>query len=130
MSIASLNALVLTLTEEKSSLEFQRMLLDTRRTILSSRGADIQTDRNAALTSYYKKLQQDKDDGSTSVEAFNDMMFQVEFDEAQARLDAIDKQMQMERTNLDTKLEAITTSLENVQKQLNKNEETEFKGIQ
>lgn len=127
MSIASLNALVLTLTEEKAALEFQRMLIDNRRTILASERSDLYSDRNAMLTSL---IHNNKDEDTTSVEAMNDMMFQVEFDEAQARLDAIDKQMQMERTNLDTKLEAITTSLENVQKQLNKNTESEFKGMQ
>ena len=130
MSIAALNALVLTLTEEKSSMEYQRFLIDNRRTILSSRSADIQTDRNIAYTNYLNNLNGQDDDDSTSVEAYNDAAFQVEFDEAQARLDAIDKQLQTERTNLDTKIEEVTTSLENVQKQLNKNTESEFKGIQ
>ena len=130
MSIAALNALVLTLTEEKSAMEFQRMLIDNRRTVLSSYRSDIQTDRNVMYTNYLNLLKDQDEDDKTSVDAFNTEAFMSDFTAAEARLDAIDKQLQMERTNLDTKIEAVTTSLENVQKQLNKNEESEFKGIQ
>lgn len=129
MTIAALNALVLTLTEEKGTLEFQRTVIDARRQILTQRSAEL----SAQLQDKYLEEMKDwKDDeeANTSVMKFNMQEFQVEFDAAQARIDAEDQMLQMERTNNDTKLEAISTSLENVQKQLTKNEESEMKGMQ
>lgn len=126
MAIASLNALVLTLTEEKASLEFLRTVIDARRQVLTQRSAELSAQYQDKMLEEMRDWKDDEE-ANTSVMKFNMQQFQVEFDAAQARVDAEDQMMQMERTNLDTKLEAISTSLENVQKQLTKNTESEFK---
>ena len=125
MSIAALNASVLTLTEEKGLLEFTRTRYDNRRQILASEKSELYSQ----LLSAYSKNQwlKDQDD---PVETFNMSEFQNQYDAQVARLDAQDKVIEMERANISTKIEAITTSLENVQKQLSKNVENESKGIQ
>ena len=122
MSIAPLNALVLTLTEEKAILEFTRMVLDSRRQTLAFQKAEISTQMQAAWSRYMCDP-----DESTSVEKFNWDQFQVEFAAAQAKLDAQDKILEMQRVNNDTKLEDISTALEGADKQKNKNIESEMK---
>lgn len=137
MSIASVNGLVLSLTEEKSMLEEQRMVIDQRRQTLAFHSAYLYDE-------YSQKLQQknnetvsvtnkDGDEAEAEVETeiseqeWND--FFAEYQIATAKLDNQDKFMEMERNNIQTKLDAITTSLESAEKRLNKNIESEMKSF-
>ena len=130
MAIAALNALSLMLTEEKASLETQRMIIDNRRQTIALQTADMSTEY--MLMAQKNLLQDDSDEGNVDidgVDTFNWDAFKTEYETAQAKLDAQDKFLEMERTNIDTKIEAITTTLESADKRLQKNIEADMKGI-
>lgn len=130
MAIAALNASVQALVQEKATLEFNRMVLDARRQTLAFQKSELSSQYQAKMAlKYLNKKDADDDDTNTSVETFNWQEFQAEYDAACDKLNAQDKIMEMERTNLDTKIEAVTTSLESVEKQLGKNVEADMKGI-
>ena len=124
MSIASVNGLVLSLTEEKSMLEEQRMVIDQRRQTLAFHSAYLYDE-------YSQKLQQKNTEAEVETEIseqeWND--FFAEYQIATSKLDNQDKFMEMERNNIQTKLDAITTSLESAEKRLNKNIESEMKSF-
>ncbi|MCR4881293.1 MAG: hypothetical protein K6A44_05000 [bacterium] len=130
MAIAALNALVQALVQEKAQLEFNRTVIDARRQTLAFQKSELSSQYQAKLALKYLDTKDADGDGTnTSVETFNWKEFQAQFDVAQDKLNAQDKIMEMERTNLDTKIEAITTSLESAEKQLGKNVESDMKGM-
>ena len=137
MSIASVNGLVLSLTEEKSMLEEQRMVIDQRRQTLAFHSAYLYDEYSQKLqqknTETVSVTNKDGDEAEAEVETeiseqeWND--FFAEYQIATSKLDNQDKFMEMERNNIQTKLDAITTSLESAEKRLNKNIESEMKSF-
>ena len=129
MSIASVNCLVLTLTEEKSILETQRIFIDSRRQTLATQGSTLYTEYTDMLAKRYM----DEEDGETNendrIDEFNWDEFKAQYEAAQDQLDKQDQAMERERTQITTKIDVITTELEGAQKILTKNIETELKGL-
>ena len=125
MAIASVNTVVIQLTEEKGILEHQRMVIDSRRQTLALHSAFLYEE-------YSKKAMQfnSKEEEEANVEdEIDEDTFLAQYQAAVAKLDNQDKFMEMEKNNLQTKLDAITTSLESAEKRLNKNIENEMKGM-
>ena len=119
MAIASVNAHVLSLIEEKGTLEYQRTVIDTRRQTLTLHSAFLYEE----LRAVYAKQDEEGED------AIDEENFKNELDAAIAEVDNQDKMLEMEKTNLQTKLDSLTTSLESAEKRLNKNIETDMKGM-
>ncbi len=132
MSIAAINSMVLALTLEKSQLEAQRMIIDQRRETLTLHTGELQSDYQAKLSAKTLAMGElDKDDPNYESD-YQDIdddweVFKAEYNVQSALLESQDKLMEMERANLQTKLEAITTSLESQEKRLSKNVESEMK---
>jgi len=119
MSIAAINSLIVALIGEKGSLEFQRTVIDQRRQTLALHSAFLYEELSAEL------LKQDEE----GEDAIDDDSFMKEYNAATAQIENQDKFLEMQRTNLQTKLDAITTSLESAEKRLNKNIENDMKGM-
>ena len=126
MSVASVNAIVLSLTEEKSMVETEIMFIDQRREMLARETSAMCNDYQAKLA---KSISIKGEDPEDEVESFNDEDFQIEFAAAQARLENQDKSLLIQKENLETKVNAIKTQLEGSEKQLQKNIEKEFKAV-
>lgn len=129
MAYAALNASTLTLTQEKATLEFTRTIIDTRRQALAFQRSELSTQMQVAYARMFGQNGDEDANAGTSIETFNEEEFMAEFTIAQERLNAQDKIMEMERANIDTKIEAITTALESTEKQLSKNVESAHKGL-
>ena len=132
MSIAAINSMVLALTLEKSQLEAQRMILDQRRQTLTLHSGEIQSDYQAKLSAKaiaLGELDPKDEDDKVIIDSIDQdwEIFKAEYNVQSALIESQDKVMEMERANLQTKLEAITTSLESQEKRLSKNVESEMK---
>ncbi len=130
MSVAPINCIALQLTEEKSILEEQRIYIDNRRELIAMKVSENSTWFTSQLS---KILSRDSADATVTDDEeeleFDEAKFRAEYDAMSANLNAQDKALEIQRTNLNTRLDAITTQIESVEKRLNKNVENEFKGL-
>ena len=127
MSIAPVNCLVLQLLDEKAELEMQRMVIDARRQTLAYQSGHLYEEYSVKLA---ERNLYCNDDESSEVDSVGELQwkeFKVEYEAATARLDSQDKALEMQRTNIQTKIDAITTEVEGAQKTLQKNVENEMK---
>ena len=115
MSIAAINSLIVALIGEKGSLEFQRTVIDTRRQTLTLHSGFL-----------YEELFKQDEEGE---DAIDEDSFMKEYKAATAQIENQDKFLEIQRNNLQTKLDAVTTSLESAEKRLNKNIENDMKGM-
>lgn len=132
MSIAPMNAIVLSLTEEKSSYETQRTIIDGRRQLLMSQAATVYSDLTAVYAKLVNSTDADEDVEITendSTEAFDLEAFRAELENQQKLIQNQDKALENQRANISTKIDAITTQLESAQKILTKNVESEMKSL-
>lgn len=128
MAIASVNALVMQLTEEKSILEQQRTVIDERRQTLALHQAYMYEEYSQKLMQQSAK-ESAKEEEALVDDDIDEEDFLQQYQAAVAQLDNQDKFLEMERTNLQTKLDAVTASLESAEKRLNKNIESEMKSL-
>ncbi|MDD3593904.1 MAG: hypothetical protein PHX18_04680 [Candidatus Gastranaerophilales bacterium] len=122
MGIAALQASYLTLTAQKANYEFSLNVIDRRRQTLTLQGGKLMEEymEKWALTSQETGAAED------NVDTFNWEVFQADYTAAQKKLEYQDKALELQRTNIQTQVTAITTQQESVQKQIEKNVQKDF----
>ena len=130
MAIAALNAESLMITDQLAEYEFERTVIDQQRESLAAKQAQVYenfTIENQKITIDSKDAD---DDGSTVT--FDDKawtLLNTEYQIETAALDRQDKQLEMERTRIDNKIEALEAYKESVDKRLQNNVEKDMKGM-
>ena len=127
---APINGDYLALTALKGELEYDMMIID----------AEIQTITIKAGYMYQEYAEMLEEEAIASglaadaeidtTEEFNWEIFKHEYDVAQTKLDNQEKQLEMQKTNKQTKLTEVTNLLESEQKRLEKSIENGWKGIE
>ena len=130
MAIAAINACVLSIESRISDIELDMMLIDQTRQYLNLQMTDLQTQYSTQYAQ--KQLNLAEDDLTNDQQKALDFdweSFKMEYAAATGRIQAHDKTLEMERTNLQTQKEELSTALESQEKRLQKNIEADMKGF-
>ena len=123
--VAVAQARFLTLTARASDLQLRIMIISNREQLLAYK-------TEAIMAGYLKDIQEKyaqltADSSSASILAFNDLEFQAQYEYAMAKINTLQKQMELEKQNLETQNKAVTTEMESVKKLIENNIKNSFK---
>ena len=108
MTVAALNCRMLTLTSYKADIEFRLQRIMEKRQYLSYQTIGIASVKSQAM--------QNKDDYT-----------QYMCEQKENAINALDKILEMDQTNIETQQQAASTELESITKLLGENVKKEFK---